>query len=293
MITRRYGVHDVFLSIVGFGGICVMDETPADAERIVARAVDRGINYFDVAPSYGNAEERLGPALEPYRQRVFLACKTNVRDADGAEHEFHRSRRLLHTRHIDLYQLHGIESEEDVDRLLAPGGAMEVLTRLRDAGDIRFIGFSAHNESAALRLLDAVPFDSVLFPINWRAWHAGGFGPRLVDRARSRGTAILALKALADRRRLEGEPVEYPKAWYKPLSTYAEADLALRFTLSRPVTAAVSPGHEELLWWACAAAEAFSPLSDEEERKLRERALDTSGEEGEVLPVFSTSLSGI
>ncbi|MFP4374152.1 MAG: aldo/keto reductase [Spirochaetaceae bacterium] len=293
MVTRRYGVHDVFLSIVGFGGICVMDETPADAARIVARAVERGINYFDVAPSYGNAEERLGPALEPYRQRVFLACKTNVREADGAEREFHRSRRRLRTRHLDLYQLHGIEREEDVDRLLAPGGAMEVLTRLRDAGDVRFLGFSAHNESAALRLLDAFPFDSVLFPINWRAWHAGGFGPRLVDRARSRDTAILALKALADRRRREGEPVEYPKAWYRPLTTYAEAELALRFTLSRPVTAAVSPGHEELLWWACDAADAFTPLSDEEERRVRDRALLPSGEEGEVQPVFSTTLSSI
>ena len=293
MITRRYGVHDVFLSIVGFGGICVMEETPADAERIVAQAVERGINYFDVAPSYGNAEERLGPALAPYRERVFLACKTNVRDADGAEREFHRSRRRLQTRHIDLYQLHAIESEEDVDRLLAPGGAMEVLTRLREAGDVRFLGFSAHNESAALRLLDAVSFDSVLFPINWRAWHAGGVGPRLVDRARSRGTAILALKALADRRRVEGEPVEYPKAWYRPLSTYAEAELALRFTLSRPVTAAVSPGHEELLWWACDAADAFSPLSDEEERQLRDRALGAAAEGGEVRPVFSTSLTGI
>lgn len=170
---------------------------------------------------------------------------------------------------------------------------MEVLTRLREAGDVRFLGFSAHNESAALRLLDAVSFDSVLFPVNWRAWHAGGFGARLVDRARGRGTAILALKALADRRLMEGEPVEYPKAWYKPLSTYAEAELALRFTLSRPVTAAVSPGHEELLWWACDAADAFSPLSDEEERELRDRALDTSGEDGEVRPVFSTEITRI
>ncbi|MFW6223935.1 MAG: hypothetical protein ACOC4A_03510, partial [Spirochaetota bacterium] len=114
-----------------------------------------------------------------------------------------------------------------------------------------------------------------------------------VDRARSRDTAILALKALADRRRREGEPVEYPKAWYRPLTTYAEAELALRFTLSRPVTAAVSPGHEELLWWACDAADAFTPLSDEEERRVRDRALLPSGEEGEVQPVFSTTLSSI
>jgi aryl-alcohol dehydrogenase-like predicted oxidoreductase len=294
MMTRRYGEHDVFLSVVGFGGICVMDESPEDAARIVSRAVDRGINYFDVAPSYGNAEERLGPALEPYRRDVFLACKTNIRDADGAEREFHQSLRRLRTDHIDLYQLHAIETEDEVDRILAPGGALEVLTRLRDAGDVRFLGFSAHNEDAAMRLLDAFAFDSVLFPVNWRTWHAGGVGPRLVDRARSRGAAVLALKALADRRREPDEAATYPKAWYEPVGTYAEAEMGLRFTLSRPVTAAVSPGHEELLWWACDAAAAFSPLSDAEEREIRDRALAPPADAGRpATPVFTRSITGI
>ncbi|MFP4206406.1 MAG: aldo/keto reductase [Spirochaetaceae bacterium] len=292
MVTRRYGSHDVFLSVVGFGGICVMDESPADARRIVARAVERGVNYFDVAPTYGNAEERLGPALEPYRRQVFLACKTNLRDADGGEREFRTSQRLLRSEYIDLYQLHGIETQQDVDRILAPDGALELLTRLRTAGEIRFLGFSAHNEDAALRLLDAFAFDSVLFPINWRSWHAGGVGPRLVDRARTRGTAVLALKALADRRLREGEETDYPKAWYKPLSTYPEAEQALRFTLSRPVTAAVSPGHEELLWWACDAAEGFFALTDEEERELRRRAVAAGGDEREE-PVFTRDITSI
>jgi aryl-alcohol dehydrogenase-like predicted oxidoreductase len=256
--------------------------------------VERGINYFDVAPSYGNAEERLGPALEPYRREVFLACKTNIREADGAEHEFHQSLRRLRTDYLDLYQIHGIETHDEVDRVLTEGGALEVLTRLRDAGDVRFLGFSAHNEDAALRLLDAFAFDSVLFPINWRAWHAGGVGGRLVDRARARGTAILALKALADRRREHGEHTDYRKAWYEPLSSYVEAETALRFTLSRPVTAAVSPGHEELLWWACDAAAGFSPLSDAEEREIRDRALAPPADAGRpATPVFTRTITGI
>jgi aryl-alcohol dehydrogenase-like predicted oxidoreductase len=290
MLARRYGEHDVFLSVVGFGGICVTDESETEASRIVSTAVDRGINYFDVAPSYGNAEERLGPALEPYRRDVFLACKTNVRDADGAEREFRASQRKLRTDYIDLYQLHGIESPEEVDAVLAPGGALELLTRLQAAGEVRFLGFSAHNEDAALRLLDAYSFDSVLFPINWRAWYAGGVGPRLIDRARSRGAAVLALKALADRRLREGEARPYSKSWYKPVSTYAEAEMALRFTLSRPVTAAVSPGHEELLWWACDAAAGFSPLSVEEERELRDRALAADAAD---VPIFTRSVTRI
>lgn len=286
MLERRYGEHDVFLSVVGFGGICVTGETPEDARRIVSQAVDRGINYFDVAPSYGDAEERLGEALEPYRSGVFLAGKTAVREADAAEREFRATKRKLRTDYLDLYQLHGIETQADVDRILAPGGALELLKRLRAAGEVRFVGFSAHNEDAALRLLDAAAFDSVMFPVNWRTWHAGGIGSRVVDRARTRGAAVIALKALADRRLSEGEPRAYPKTWYKPVATYAEAELALRFTLSKPVTAAVSPGHEELLWWACDAAAALGSLTEEEDRALRARA-------GDATPVFTRTLTQI
>lgn len=291
MITRRYGVHDVFLSIIGFGGLCLADESPEAAGRIVSQAVERGVNYFDVAPTYGNAEARLGPALTPYRNRVFLACKTKVRDGDGAEREFRRSRKLLWTEHMDLYQLHGIESHKDVDEILAPGGALEALVRLKTAGEVRFLGFSAHNEDAALRLLEAFHFDSVLFPINWRSWFVGGIGPRLIDRAIERGTAVIALKALADRRLLEGEQKEYSKMWYKPLSTRGTAERALRFALSRPLTAAISPGHEEFLWWACDAVEGFFPLSDDEERQLRREALEDDREKHS--PVFSRRVTGI
>ena len=86
MEKRKLGKTGEMLTVIGFGGIIVMDETPEDAATFVAEAVEeRGINYFDVAPSYGNAEERLGPALEPYRNGVFLACKTGKRDAQGAD----------------------------------------------------------------------------------------------------------------------------------------------------------------------------------------------------------------
>lgn len=286
MEKRRYGSHDIELSIVGFGGILVTAETAKEAERRVSRAVDRGVNYFDVAPSYGNAEEMLGPALEPYRADVFLACKTNVRDAAGAEKEFSASLRRLRTGHIDLYQLHGIQTEEDVDAILAPTGALSLFQRLRERGDISYIGFSAHNEDAALRLLDAFPFDSVLFPINWATWHAGGIGPRIVESAQKRGTAVLALKALAKRRWQEHEERTWTKTWYHPVDTSEEADRGVRFTLSRPVVAAVSPGHIEHFEWACDAADRFTPLTPEEESELETMARN-------VDPLFSRTVTAI
>ena len=87
MQKRPYGQTGIDLSIIGFGGILVTNSEPQEASDLVAKAIDHGINYFDVAPSYGNAEECLGPALAPYRKDVFLACKTTERSRAGAEKE--------------------------------------------------------------------------------------------------------------------------------------------------------------------------------------------------------------
>ena len=112
---RKYGRTKTKLSIIGFGGMVVKDVRPKEAANFVAEAVDRGVNYFDVAPFYGNAEERLGPALQPYREKCFLACKTLERDAAGAAKELKRSLKLLKTDYFDLYQLHALTDVEEVE----------------------------------------------------------------------------------------------------------------------------------------------------------------------------------
>lgn len=267
MQRRALGSTGAELSVIGFGGIAISDASPAEAAENVARAIDRGINYFDVAPTYGEAEERLGPALQPYRARVFLACKTTQRLASGVDVELHRSLERLKTDHIDLYQLHGVSSLEQADQILAPEGALEAFVAARERGLIRHIGFSAHSEEAALRLLDAFSFDSMLFPINLFCWRDAGFGPRVYERAVEKGTGILALKSLAKRPWREGEPRKWAKCWYAPADTLPEAKAALSFTLSQPVTAAVSPGHAELLWLACDAADTLEDCSSEGPRE--------------------------
>lgn len=265
MEKRKLGKTPEHLSVIGFGGILVMDETPSESSRLVATAVqERGINYFDVAPSYGNAEDRLGPALEPYRKSVFLACKTGKRDAKGSEAELHQSLKRMRTDHFDLYQLHAVTDMQEVDKILAPGGAIETFVKAREKGYVRYLGFSAHSEEAALALMERFPFDTVLFPVSWAVWYAGKFGPRVVAKAQEKGLGILALKALAKRKWGETEEHKWKKAWYSPVDNFEEASFSLRFTLSQPVTAAVSPGHAELLWWACDIADNFKPLTDAE-----------------------------
>jgi len=281
MEKRPYGTTGIKLSVIGFGGILVMDEPPEESSRLVSQAIDWGINYFDVAPSYGNAQECLGPALEPYRNDIFLACKSEMRSATDVQAELDESLQLLRTDYFDLYQLHAVTTDEDVQQILAPGGALETLVAAREAGVVRHLGFSAHSETAALALMDAFAFDSILFPINWVTWNTGRFGARVVDAAAQRGLAILALKTLARRQWANDEDrKKSPKTWYYPVQSYEEAKLAVRFTLSRPVTAAVSPGYEHLLRWAVEAAQEFEPITAEEEATLADRARD-------LAPIFT------
>jgi len=273
METRKLGRTGEMLSIVGFGGILVMNEEPAKAAELVAYAVEeRGVNYFDIAPTYGNAEERLGPALEPYRDRVFLACKTGKRTAAEASTQLQESLDRLRTDHFDLYQLHGVVTLEEVDTITGPGGALETFIQAREDGLIRYIGFSAHTEEAALALMDHFPFDSVLFPFNWVSWHQNHFGPRVLAKAQELGMGILALKALADGKWKEGEERTWSKTWYSPVQSFDEASLALRFTLSKPITAALTPGHEQFFRWACDIADKFTPLSPEEMQQAEQRS---------------------
>jgi len=273
MEKRKLGKTPEHLSVVGFGGIIVMNETPSESSRLVATAIqERGINYFDVAPSYGNAEQRLGPALEPYRKSVFLACKTGKRDAKGSETELHKSLKRMRTDHFDLYQLHAVTELQDVDTILGPGGAIETFVKAREKGYVRYLGFSAHSEEAALALMERFPFDTILFPVSWAVWYAGKFGPRVVAKAQEKGLGILALKALAKRKWGENEKHKWRKAWYSPVDNFEEASFGLRFTLSQPVTAAVSPGHAELLWWACDIADNFKPLTEAEKAEVEHRS---------------------
>lgn len=275
MDRRSLGKTGEVLSIVGFGGILVMNESAENSAAFVAEAVNQwGINYFDVAPSYGNAEEMLGPALEPYRKDVFLACKTGKRDAAGAEEELHASLKRMRTDHFDVYQLHAVTTLAEVDQIFGTGGAMATFLKAREQGKVRFLGFSAHSEEAALALMDRFDFDTILFPFNWSSWLKEGFGPAVMARAVEKEMGIFALKTMAKRAWAEGEERDWSKTWYKPVETYEEARLAARFTLSQPVTAGVSPGHIELFRWLCQAAEEFRPITDAELATLRMWAAD-------------------
>ncbi len=270
---RSLGRTGERLSIIGFGGIVVRDATTDQASQRVSDAIEAGVNYFDVAPSYGNAEEMLGPALQPYRKGVFLACKTTQRKLDGANAELEASLKRMRTDHFDLYQHHAVTKLEDVEELLGPRGAMEAFEAARKAGKIRFIGFSAHSVEAAMSLMDQYDFDTILFPFNYATWHAGNFGPQVLARAREKRMGILALKALAKGPWEKGATRKYAKCWYEPFDQPEDAMMGLRFTLSHPITAAVPPGDENIFKMAMGLAASFTPLKEEETEAIKQRGL--------------------
>ncbi|HTZ31543.1 MAG TPA: aldo/keto reductase [Methylomirabilota bacterium] len=274
---RRLGKTGIDLSIIALGGVAVMDESQEAANNLVAEAFDRGINYFDVAPSYGNAQDRLGPALEPYRKRSFLACKTQDRTKDGSRKELQGSLKALRTDHLDLYQLHALTKMAELDQVFAPNGAMETFEAARREGKIRFIGFSAHSVETALAALDRFQFDTILFPINFVSFTQADFGPQVIEKAQQKGMGILALKSMAKTvwTTSEKEHHPHPKCWYHPAGFPDEAALGLRWTLSHPITAAVPPGDEAYFRLAMDVAQSYKPLTPTEEKTLLAGAVNT------------------
>jgi aryl-alcohol dehydrogenase-like predicted oxidoreductase len=272
MQTREYGNSGQQLSIVAFAGIVVKNETTENSSRYVSWAIDQGINYFDVAPGYGNAQNMLGPALEQYRNDVFLSCKTNNRDAPSARAELEESLKLLRTDHFDLYQLHAMTTEEDLEVATGPGGALEVLAKARDEGLVRHLGFSAHSAEVAIELMNRFDFDSVLFPVNFTTWFESGFGPQIMDEAEKRGVARLALKGAAHHALEDRNDRVREKCWYAPIEDHDLMKMALRWTLSQPITAAIPPGDPELWQMAVKVAQNFTPITADEEEQLRENA---------------------
>jgi len=267
---RTLGKTGEQLSLIAFGGIVVMNETTGEASNIVAEAVDRGVNYFDVAPSYGNAQERLGPALAPYRNNCFLACKTDGRMKDDSRADLEQSLKLLRTDHVDLYQFHALTKMSDLDKVLGPGGAIETMEAAKKEGKIRYIGFSVHSAETALAAMDRYNFDTILFPLNWVLFTQAGFGPQILKKAQEKNMGILALKSMAKTVWPAGERQNHPqpKCWYQPAAFPDEASLGLRWTLSHPITAAIPPGDERYFRLAMDVAQNYKPIEVHEEQAL-------------------------
>jgi predicted aldo/keto reductase-like oxidoreductase len=267
---RSLGKTGERLSMFGFGGTAVMSIEQSEANSLVAEAFDRGVNYYDVSPTYGNAEERMGPALEPYRKRCFLASKTDFRDKAGAEADLNKSLKTLRTDHFDLYQHHAVDKVGDLERIFGPNGAMEAFVAAKKAGKVRFLGICTHSVEVALAAMEHGGLDTMMFPINYVLVAKSNFGPQVLERARNKGMGFFAIKAMARGKYVANLPEgkRTPKCWYEPCTLPEEAALAYRWTLSKPVTAAIPPGNPDWFRVAMKVAQSFKPITEQETKEL-------------------------
>lgn len=272
MEYRDFGKTGLRTSIVGFGGIVAMNMPQSDVNMVVADAIDRGVNYFDFAPGYGDDEERLGPALKGRRNDVILACKTGQRLKEGASQELHRSLERLQTDHFDVYQLHGVPDLCALDQIFAPNGAIETLVEARDTGLTRFLGITCHHPEVALEAFRRFDFDTILFPINFVYWMNDGAGPQVLEAAASKGMGRIGMKGMALKRWDDAAERKWGKCWYQPNDNPELAELAFRFTLSQDVNVFLPPGHRELFEMALEFGERFKPLQPDELKHLEETA---------------------
>jgi len=274
MELRQLGGTGEMVPPVGFGGIVVSGMSREEADRAFGEAFDAGVTYVDAAPSYGDCEEVLGPILEGKRDKLFLACKTTERSAEGSRSELEQSLTRLRTDRVDLYQVHGVSKLEDVETVMGPGGALETFVQAREEGKARFLGFSAHSEEAALAMMEGFSFDTILFPTNWVCWFQAGFGPRVLAEAKNTGMGLLGLKAMARQKwPASADRDQYPKCWYQPEDNEDIAQLALRFAWMQGISTCMPPGDPGLMSLAVRLASmGTASLDDDEFAALQELA---------------------
>lgn len=167
MRSTRLGKTGLMVSELGFGGIPIIRLGFDEAVEVVRHCFEHGITFFDTANVYGDSEKKIGVALESVRDKVVLATKTLLREADAAVDHIEYSLENLRTDCIDIYQTHNIADDETLENLLAPGGAYEALAKAREEGKIRFIGFSSHNIATAVKACRTGKFDTLQFPFNF------------------------------------------------------------------------------------------------------------------------------
>jgi predicted aldo/keto reductase-like oxidoreductase len=263
------------VSIVGFPGLALIHQGQEKCTRAIHDAFKRGVNYFDVAPAYGrgDAEIKMGIGLEGIdRSRIFLACKTKMRDKKGAREELERSLKRLKTDHFDLYQMHAVFTPEEAKQALGKDGAIQTFLEAKKEGKVKYFGFSAHTTKGALTLMKGFHFDTVMFPINFIEYFQMDFGKPVLELAQKQGAGVMAIKPMCR----GGWPKGVKRTrqwWYRPVEDEKEIDLALRFTLSqKPVAAGLPPGFLDLLDKAIEVGKSYRSITEPETKRLEKLA---------------------
>ena len=263
------------ISALGLGGHHLGDaKDEKTAIALCHDAVDGGITFFDNCWEYnrGKSENWMGKGLKGIRDRVFLMTKvcTHGRDASLAMQMLEESLRRLQTDHLDLWQIHGVGFNNDPELFIREGGAHEALTKAKEQGKVRFVGFTGHKSPAVhLKMIETgFPFDAVQLPLNpFDATFVYSFQREVLPELRKRGIAVLGMKPLSGK----GQPIK------KGLLTPEEG---LRYAMSVPGVTTTITGMEkpEVLAQNLRIAQNFTPMTADEMKALEEKCRETAAD---------------
>ena len=257
MELRRLGRLEHRSSVLIYGAAALSDVDQDSADASISRALAAGVNHFDVAASYGDAELRLGTWMPRVRAEIFLATKTGERERDAAWAQINASLERLQTDHVDLIQLHAVGDLSDLDRAVGRGGALEAAVRAADEGLAGAVGITGHGPLAAATHREALrryPFATVLTPLNAVLWRDAAFRTayaELVAEAKRQDAALLTIKTVA-RRNWPTAPdtgsARTHATWYEPFDTAEQVRAAVSWVLAhRELTGLATPGDVGLL----------------------------------------------
>lgn len=253
-------------TVLALGGAALGQVSQAEADVAMNTVLEHGINHIDVAPSYGDAELRIGPWMAEHRKEFFLGCKTQARTKELAWESIKRSMERLKVTYFDLFQFHGVDDIGTLDIILGRGGALEAVLEAKQEGLINYIGITGHHPSVYIRALERFDFDTVLFPLS--RVHAAHFDEYndyrpLLDLAKQKDVGLLAIKAVS--KRLWPTNEHAYRTWYEPFDAKEEILTSIRYTLSQGVTTCPMPSDLKLWPAVIEAAERFTPMFPDEQ----------------------------
>lgn len=276
METRRFGRTGHMSTIAIFGGAAFGEISQEDADQVMEQVIEAGINHIDIAPSYGQAELRVGPWMPRERSRFFLGCKTMERTKQGAWDEMQRSLKLLQTESFDLYQAHAITTIEELDAVTMKGGALEAFIEARERGLTQYIGITGHGVDAPKIYLEALrrfDFDSILFPLNFVQMvnpEYKKFSDELIATCKVKDVGTMVIKTIT--KGPWGDREHTATTWYEPFDKMDEIQRAVNFALSHEVTGLCTAGDTRILPLVLKACQNFKPMSRSEMMEMIQSA---------------------
>jgi Predicted oxidoreductases of the aldo/keto reductase family len=256
---RKLGKTGVEVTILGLGGEGILRTYgyKKEAYDLINRAIDLGINYFESARAYSGSESYYGRSLKERRKEIFLTSKSHARNKKGALLHLKKTLRNMKTDYLDLWQVHDVRKEEEVEEIFGPKGALEAFVEAKDKGLVRHIGVTGHHDPLITKqCLQQFDFDTVLIPVNPAEPAYKSYLTEVVTPANNKGMGIVGMKVY-----FRGLAAKLP--WFETMEPF------FRFALSQPITTVVIGCDDvEQLKENVRFAESFSPMTEKETQEL-------------------------